>query len=98
MNEAILAFLKEHRPEFAVEKEAFLRQNIEQIQLRVEPPLTQQSMWEAVDRLDEQNKLVLAAEYASAWSQHVLYHEEKSGFAFRKEFLTKMREVAKRKA
>jgi hypothetical protein len=98
MSEVILIFLKEHRREFAVETEAFLKQNIEQISARAERPLTQQSMQVAVDRLDEENKLVLAAEYSSAWNQYVLYNEDKSGFAYRKEFLNKMRSVEKRKS
>jgi hypothetical protein len=99
MSEAILAFLKEHRPEFVAEKEAYLRENIEKISARLAgQSLTAQSMHVVIDRLDEENPLTLAAEYDSAWNQHILYHEDKSGFAFRKECLNKMRTAEKRKS
>src|SRR5271166_3622696 len=91
--EIIEAFLRQHRPEFVADRDAYLKQNIDWILTRAERPLTQQSMWAAVDQLDEdEKKLILAAEYASSWGEFQMLNPDKTGTAFRRKFLKEMRE------
>jgi len=81
--EFISTFLKQHRPEFDVDA------NVNLLLDAATRPLTNKSLAEAVFHVE--HKLVLAPEYASAWSEHLLYHEDQNTLAHRRIFLAEMR-------
>jgi len=81
--EIITAFVKQHRPEFDVDANVNLLLDVAQ------RPITPQGLFVAVNAIE--HRLLLSPEYASAWSEHLLYHEHENTLAHRRPFLESLR-------
>src|SRR5229473_5838975 len=80
--EVIAAFLQKYRPEFYVMGNVPLFDGASR-------PLTVNSLLSAVNQIE--HKLLVAPVYQSAWDAFVLYNEDKSSIAHRRQFFEAMR-------
>src|SRR6266481_1307164 len=82
-DEQMIEKVFEARPEFAVGA------NGPMLLDKASRPLTVESLIHAANQLED--VLLLAPAYQSAWDEYKFYNSEKSGLAFRRIFLEKMR-------
>jgi hypothetical protein len=83
INEDLFKRFCEARPEYGLQAN-------ESILYEVSPSQTVEGLCRAADQ--QEDKLLLAPEYASAWSAFVFHNPGKEGTAFKREFLKKMRD------